>query len=384
MECAFHTLNRRYIRMKKKDRKENTDILFSVLEELLKTMRSCDDLFNNLKPRLDFLGSYFDRIRVGQPTEYDINVILTFPINYDKIKLDATDCQHDYSAIIMPSEFRRLSSTPATANQGFTKTQLWCDKNYRLSVTKFRSWMQSTVDHAINNLPQKNGQRILKVKNKCFGIQSKTSGPANTITILKNDGSMIDVDLVPTFSFQLPRKPLNSQIDFSKVEATNIRSYFLVPKPGNDDFSWRVSFPFQERYLLQDKNNLKGAIRLLKHFRDVQGFTKLSSYFIKTLFLWECQSNDENFWKKKSLSYLVLTMLKKLKDCLEQNRIPNYWCSSHNLIEKTKTVTCQNWYHRISLILREIESVGHKNPHIILDYFTVKNNKLRKYVTNDF
>ncbi|XP_039765367.1 uncharacterized protein LOC120637591 isoform X1 [Pararge aegeria] len=375
MECIFHSLNRHYIRMKKNERKENTNILFLVLDQLLKIMRSCDNLFNNLKPRLDFLGSYFDRIRVGQPTEYDINVILKFPINCGKIKLDATDCQNDYTAIVMPSDFRRLSLTPATASQGFTKTHSWCDKHYRLSVTKFRSWMQSTIDKAMNTLPQTDGYRVLKVKNKCFRIYSKTSGPANTITILKTDGSLIDIDLVPTFSFQLPTKPLNSKIDFLKVETTNIRTYFIVPKPGNDDFSWRVSFPIQERLLLNDKNNLKGTIRLLKYFRDVQGFTKLSSYFIKTLFLWECEARDDQFWKSNSLSFLVLTMLKKLKDCLRDNRINNYWCPNHNVIEKIKFATCQNWYHRISFVLNEIEAVGRVKPSVILDYFVDKNKK---------
>ncbi|XP_023950456.2 cyclic GMP-AMP synthase-like receptor isoform X1 [Bicyclus anynana] len=373
MECVFHTLNRRCIRMKKNEKKENTNILFSTLEQLLKMMRSTDKLFDSLRPRLDFLGSYFDRLRLSKPTEYDINVVLTFPINYGKIKLDASNCQNDYTAIVMPSEFRRLSLTPALSSQGFTKTHLWCDKNYRLSVTKFRSWMQSTVDNALNSLPLKDGYRILEIKNKSFRLYSKTSGPANTITILKCDGSVIDVDLVPTFLFHLPTKPINSKVDFSKVESTNNRSYFVVPKPGNDDFSWRVSFPLQERQLLRDMNNLKGTIRLLKYFRDVQGFTKLSSYFIKTLFLWECEAN-ENFWKNKSLSYLVLFMLKKLANCLEENRIRNYWCSSHNLLEKIKPSTCQNWYHRTSLILREIESIGARNPNIILKYFTVDDN----------
>lgn len=372
MECVYHELNRHYIRMKKKDRKENTNILFAVLKELITIMRSCDNLFDKLRPKLDFLGSYFDGIRVGEPTEYDINVILSFPINYGKIKLDATNCEHDYTAVVMPSEFHRLSLTPSTAEQGFAKTRLWCDRNYRLSVTKFRAWMQSCVDHAISTLPMKNGHRILKVINKCFALHSKTSGPANTITILKSDGSVIDIDLVPTFAFELPTKPINSKIDFSKVKSTNIQRYFIVPKPGNDDFSWRVSFPFQERYLLRDKNNLKGTIRLLKHFRDVQGFTKLSSYFIKTLFIWECEEQDEKFWKNNSLSFLVLRMLKKLKTCLEKNNIRNYWCPTNNLLEKIKIATCQNWYCRVSLIIREIESVGHRNPYIILDYFTIK------------
>lgn len=371
VEEIFQEVNRRHVRIKRKERKDNNSILYKVLQELLKRMRKYDSLFDSMKPKLEYLGSYFDGMRVGQPNEYDINVILTIHINYNKICLDARDTQNGYTSIIMPEEFRRLSNTPATAKKGFKDTEFWCDKSYRLLVKSIRSFMQRVIDAVLKEMPLEDGKRILKVKNKYFKILYKMSGPANTITIhLENDG-VIDVDLVPTLAFELPKIPLSSKIDFEKVKRTKIAHYFAVPKPSDNEFSWRLAFPYQERYYTDNMNNLKSAIKFLKLFRDVQGFDKLASYFIKTLFLWEIIEKDDNdFWKKSSLTFLVLYMLQKLKDCLAIATIKNFWCSDHNLLEKIKKETCQNWSNRISNIINDIERNKSTNPHVVLKYFT--------------
>ncbi|CAH2100160.1 unnamed protein product [Euphydryas editha] len=372
-EAIFQKINRHYIRMNIREKKEHTSILFLVLKELIHIMRKSDQLFDSLRPTLDFLGSYFDRLRIGHPNEYDINIILKFPVNYDKIILDATNSPNDYTAIIMPSEFRRLSKIAATSNQGFAKTTSWCNREFKLSMIKFRSWMQRTVDVAVNSLPLEDGMRVLIVNKKHkYKLHTKLSGPANTITIIKDDNDVINVDLVPTFSFSLPTKPINSKVLFEKVESTKILRYFVVPKPNGDDYSWRLTFPFQERYFLKNSNNLKSTIRIIKHFRDIQGFTKLSSYFIKTLFFWECASNDKSYWCKNSLSFLVLNMLYKLKESLRKRNIPNFWCPSHNVLEKIKPVTCHHWHNRICHILKDIENRLKSDPNVILEYF-VKN-----------
>ncbi|CAH0722385.1 unnamed protein product, partial [Brenthis ino] len=357
--------------MKKKEKKENTAILFLVLKEIIKKMRTADKLFDSLKPKLDFLGSYFDGLRVGHASEYDINVILKFPINYENIKLSTCNSFHDYTNIIMPSEFRRLAKIPETSNKGFMKTKLWCNKEYKLSVSKFRSWMQSVVDHALNTMPLENGIRVLVLQHKHkYRIFKKISGPAITLTVIKEDNSAIDVDLVPTFTFKLPKKPVDSKVCFTKVESTNIHTYFVVPKPNGDDFSWRLTFPFQERYYLKNNNNLKSVIRLIKHFRDIQGFTKLCSYFIKTLFLWQCVTMDNSYWTRNSMYYLVINMLHKLKDSLGNRDLRNFWCPDHNILEKIKPETCKNWHNRLNYILNDIECKQYSKPNVILNYFS--------------
>lgn len=374
MEEIFQEVNRRHVRIKRKDRTDNNSILYQVLEKLLKIMRECDTLFDIMNPKLEYLGSYFDGMRVGQPNEYDINVILTIHVNYDKISLDSRDNLNGYTSIIMPEEFRRLSKTPATAKKGFNKTEYWCDQSYRLLVTEFRSWMQGVVDVALNTLVLEDGKRILKVKNKSYKILNKMSGPAMTITICIDNDNVIDIDLVPTLAFELPKKPCNSKIDFEKVRETKITNYFAVPKPSDNDFSWRLAFPYQERYYTDNRNNLKSAVKLLKLFRDIQGFKKLASYFIKTLFLWEIIENDDIFWSKNSLTFLVFYMLKKLRDCLAIATIKNFWCSEHNLLEKIKRETCIHWSHRTSNIINDIERNKLKNPHIVLKYFVNKDS----------
>lgn len=232
-EAMFQKIHRIHIKMKKKEKKENTAIVFSVLEKLITLLRTSDKLFNSLNPKLDFLGSYFDGLRVGHPNEYDINVILKFPVNYKKIKLDSTNCIHDYTSVIMPSEFRRLLKTEEESRVDFFKTQLWCNKDYKLSIFKFRAWMHSIVDHVLSKMPIEDGKRVISInKKEKYKIFKKISGPAVTLTIIKEDDSIIDVDLVPTLKFSLPQKPVNSKVYFDKVEETKINTYFVVPKPN--------------------------------------------------------------------------------------------------------------------------------------------------------
>lgn len=373
LEVILQEINKRHVRIKKLEKKKNNLILYTVLEELLKEMRKCDCLFDSMKPKLEYLGSYFDGLRVGQPTEYDLNVILTLHLDYNKIILESE--KNAYVSITMPEEFRRLSKIPTTAIKGFKKTEFWCNRSYRLSVTKVRSWAQSVVDVALNKLPVQDGKRILTLNGETYKIVYKISGPANTITIYIDEDYLIDIDLVPTLQFELPKKPTFSKIDFKKVRSTNVSYYFAVPKPNDDEFSWRLAFPYQERFYMKTKNNCKSVIKLLKLFRDVQGFDKLASYFIKTLFLWEIEEKNESFWKEKSLGYLVLYMLGKLRDSLAVATIRNFWCPEHNLLEKVNQQTCLNWSNRISNIIKDIEKQKVKNPYIVLKYFTKQGNK---------
>lgn len=370
VEAIFQKINRNYIRMKKKEKKKNTAIVFQVLENLITLLKRSDKLFDTLKPKLDFLGSYFDGLRVGCPNEYDINVILKFPVNYKKIKLDSTQCCYDYTSVIMPSEFRRLLKTGKESKTEFFQTQLWCNKEYKLSLIKFQAWMHSIVDKVLSRMPTKDGKRVLIINKVEYRIFKKKSGPAITLTIMKEDNSVIDVDLVPTLKFKLPQMPINSKVCFNKVQETNINTYFVVPKPNGDEFSWRLSFPFQERYYIKYKNNLKSALRIIKYFRDMQDFTKLCSYMIKTLFLWECANSDDMYWTNSSLSNLVFNMLFKLKHCLANREIKNFWCPDHNIIEKIKPQTCEYWYNRLSFILNDIKFRHNYDPIIILKYFS--------------
>lgn len=376
MEDVLLQVNKNHVKIQKQDKKNNNTILYSVLGEILKKMRSCDKLFSSLKPKLEYLGSYFDGLRVGRPTEYDINIVLTFYVNYDKIKLVSNKTKGAYASVIMPSEFRRLSKIPATATKGFKETELWCDASHRLSMQRFRSWMQKVVDTALKTLPVENGMKILKLNGKSFQIASKTSGPAFTLTIIENSDNIIDIDLVPTLAFNLPKTPNNTKIDFDRVRMTNIKQYFAVPKPTDDDFSWRLAFPYQEKYYIYNKQNMKSAIKILKLLRDTQGFNKLASYYIKTIFLWEAVENTDSFWKTKSLSFLVIFMLKKLKTCLSNKLIKNFWCPDHNLLETIQAETCLNWSNRLSHIINDIESNKKNDPFVILQYLTNRSAKI--------
>ncbi|XP_004928771.2 uncharacterized protein LOC114247162 [Bombyx mandarina] len=378
LEKCFQDINRTYVRIRKENKIMNNQILFKALNQLINTMKSKNGLFRNMKPKLEFLGSYFDGVRVKHPSEYDINLILTIPINYCKVSLEAAESQNGYTFVIMPSEFRRLSKTPQTTMKGFINTILWCDKNHRLSVKRFRSWIQSVIDIALGHLHDVNEYGFQENRN-AFQIQHRLSGPANTLT-LKNNDHVIDIDLVPSLSFMLPKIPNNSKIDLDKISATKINQYFVVPKPSNDDYSWRLAFPFQERFYIYNKYNLKSTLKIIKLLRDTQNLKTLSSYYIKTVFLWESFRTDENFWKSNALEFLVLHMLKRLNECLFTGKIANFWCKEHNLLENIKKETCKTWFNKLSIVINNIDRNKFVNPEIVYIYFTKENKNKQKCI----
>lgn len=377
MDPILNEINRKYVRINQYEKTYNSQVVHALLEKILKIMRDKNHLFKIMNPKIAYLGSYYDGLRVGHATEFDINIVLKLPINYKNIVLDASN-KEAYTVVKMPSEFRRLCKIPITATNGFTETEFWCDKLHRLSVKKFRSWMQSVLDSALSTLPKTNDKYSIKVNDKIFPITAKLSGPANTISIYDNN-SIIDVDLVPTFEFNLEQnKPRNCAVDFSMEIFKFKKQYFIVPKPTDDEYIWRLAFPYQEKAIMNNKNNFKSAVKLIKLLRDTQEFNKLASYYIKTLFIWEVTRKPSKFWRK-SLSFLVLYMMEILRDQLRKKEIQNYWSPRHNLLNTVKEETLENWCNRLTYIINDIKKNKEKNPSIIRQYFEKQTFKQERF-----
>ncbi|XP_059061212.1 cyclic GMP-AMP synthase-like receptor isoform X1 [Achroia grisella] len=266
MDAYLNEIIRKHIKITKQERSHNRQIVDATVKETLKIMRDKDSLFNSMNPSIAYLGSYYDGLRVGHATEFDINIVLKLPINYKNIVLNASKMEA-YTFVVMPSEFRRLSKIPITATNGFTETKFWCDRQHRLSVQKFRSWMQSVLDKALSSLPKRGEKYLIQVNNKMFPILAKLSGPANTISIYDND-NIIDIDLVPTFTFNLNlNKPINCKVDFTKNVFHKIKKYYIVPKPTDDEYIWRLAFPSQEKAIMSKKNNFKKCCEVDEAFK---------------------------------------------------------------------------------------------------------------------
>lgn len=56
---------------------------------LVTRMKSIDPLFNNLYQREHFAGSYPDGLKIGKPSEYDMNLIIKLPVPAKQLQVRA-------------------------------------------------------------------------------------------------------------------------------------------------------------------------------------------------------------------------------------------------------------------------------------------------------
>ena len=56
-----------------------------MLDDLIPLMKQEDVLFNKLYSRYCGAGSYYDGLKVGKPDEFDINIVIRLPINYEEV-----------------------------------------------------------------------------------------------------------------------------------------------------------------------------------------------------------------------------------------------------------------------------------------------------------
>ncbi|KAG8256302.1 hypothetical protein J6590_071818 [Homalodisca vitripennis] len=127
-----------------------------------------------------------------------------------------------------------------------------------------------------------------------------------------------------------------------------------------------MSFHLQERYILKDLKYLKYTLRLLKKVRDELQITKVASYYIKTLFLWEVEYNRDYraVWSATGRGRLFMHMLVRFREALRERRIPFFWEREMNLIGHLKEAYIQNSCDRLNNFIKQIDKhVDDKNAY---------------------
>ena len=58
---------------------------YQVLDLMVELMKEKDPLFSAIFQRVYGVGSYYDDLKVGEPEEFDVNVVVKLPVNYNQI-----------------------------------------------------------------------------------------------------------------------------------------------------------------------------------------------------------------------------------------------------------------------------------------------------------
>ena len=114
--------------------------------------------------------------------------------------------------------------------------------------------------------------------------------------------------------------------------------YHLVPKAsprGNPYVEWRFSFSVAENYIMGKISNIQFTVfsickELLKKCFDVGEI--VSTYHLKTVFLWSLEQKHLKIWKTRYLKQCVFGVLEHLLHSLGSGSLPHYFMSTVNLL----------------------------------------------------
>ena len=119
----------------------------------------------------------------------------------------------------------------------------------------------------------------------------------------------------------------------------------IVPKPyygkkGNNFLDWRWSFSVAEIILAQFRTRKMNTSYLIlksifyKYLKPIEHDNEtLSSYFVKTVMLWQCEENDETWWSDKSTVKCVSVLLNRLKMSFYNKHLSHYFIREINLFD---------------------------------------------------
>lgn len=345
LDPILDDVNKKCVKMNDVMKKEYVRITSEVIKTIINSLKSTDEVFEKLYSKLEYVGSYFDGLRVAKATEFDLNLIMKLPYNYNQILIENQNVSAGFVKI-------NISKATINSNQPSEKViktiQKWCDNDGYLLENRVRQWMEGIISRCLGH-----GTRTLTISSgETVNVRVRKSGPAYTLNV-DTGTDIIDVDLVFTIQFPESKQP-PSPIRWNSDLAA---SWVVVPKPSNDPRFWRVSFTYSERRIIQDKYKLKLINRLLKALRDARDW-QVPSYYIKTLFLWEVHEctacNRTRFWEKKQ-GYLFVYMLNQLFIKLNENKLLYYWHKKMNLLDnKFNTAYIISMANNISRIISKI------------------------------
>ncbi|XP_011878529.1 PREDICTED: uncharacterized protein LOC105567890 [Vollenhovia emeryi] len=353
-DTIFNKINTTFIKMDSDVITHQNPILQTILDELITAMKMQSPLFAKTFQKISWVGSFYKGTRVGEPGEYDIDIVINLPFKERDIQFtkDRPGC------IKMCTVWRDINPQKALNLDPKVSKELksFIDDESYLNQEKFRNWMEGVLNKVAYAT---SGCSIIKLPGR-EPIKMKKSGPAFTLTV-NYDWKTIDIDVVPALSFSVCSLPRCPKTDI--LQSCPDRKWFAIPKPFNDsehgsyDFQyryWRLSFYEFEKdiFSTHEYGRMKPVIRHLKKFRDTRNWTSIASYYLETL----CYHERELFRISHNLSYTFLfyKMLEKLRDAFRDHRIRHYWDDDLNLLEKIGYHEMQNMEGRIQNILENI------------------------------
>ena len=333
-----------------------------VKKALISKMKELDGLFNVLYSRIYHGGSYYDGLRITEPTEFDLNAVLQMPFRKNVMKLkygNGKSIPFGFAEYYCISSPEKVTTSPKmTENLKKFFLDFFEENTFVLLPLKVRDWFRSVVDKAIRYY-ERNPFEYCQKKLTVRKFKWTPLSPAATLKIKVDNDLEVDIDLVPVF-----------------VNEENEDEMLVSKTYRHEDYQkvWRLSYPSVERNQLKGESCAMKVIRLLKWLRDnFKDWDWVSSYYLKTVVMLE-KERDGSKWSDKQLAEKLEEMLKCLHEYFKNGEIPSVHDCRLNLLHHIKPITLSNAERRLK---RFIETNGE-----IHDKFMGVFNKSSKLKSN--
>eukprot|EP00794_Sanderia_malayensis_P000177 gene177-790_t len=332
---VLHEIYQEDLKLNREKTQELTGIFNRFIDYFLKTMKQVDPLFNLLfKNNIHYGGSYYDGLRIGEATEFDLDIILRFPFQEDIVFDTSSVPGNVYVGLSRPVDQLIPMNNPNYPT--YKKIDKFIGEDNKFMPRKVRNWFEGVSSKARD-------QVMGEIMKFCItGLKLRKSGPALTLEIrpLQHHLPMISVDLVPVIQ-----------------KGSDVDVMYCVPKSNQRNaLLWRCSYPNRERAILKDSGCAKMVIKLLKNIRDKQGWHSLASYYLKTVVMLMLSKGDE-FWPQSRMGEYFIATLEKLSFFLDQGEIPFFHGHGCNLLENVNTATLANINGGLKRIIQDFQTI---------------------------
>jgi len=185
-------------------------------------MRLIDNVFDKLFKRKYNCGSFYQNLKIFQPNEFDINLVLNIP-NSGKFQLRRKGTK----SVPVPAGFGAFHA-PRKAKQihhddndiEFLKFCLFDERlGWIIQPNKILNWMESIIAKTINYFNE--NPLMLKESDSQIEIKKRRNGPALTLSLWKKRITPLWKNIPPDSTFML---------DIDLVPVIEHNNTFLVPK----------------------------------------------------------------------------------------------------------------------------------------------------------